>query len=98
MTANEALEEWAEFLDTISDEAVKWDGLDAAIVGSVERCGGPGPILCYDFDLMVEALVTGGMTHEEAAEFADFNIVGAYVGPGTPFVFRRAPSTEPANG
>ena len=96
-TPEEVLEEWAEFLDTLSDEAVQWDGLDAAIVGSVERCGGPGPILCYDYDLMAQVLVArDGLTWEDAAEYLDHNVVCAYVGVGTPFVFRRAPSAEPA--
>jgi len=34
---------------------------------------------------VLEILMTrDGMSYEEAREFYEFNIVGAYVGPGTP--------------
>lgn len=84
--------EWEEFFDGLDDGAVTWDGFDDAIVGSVERCGSPGPLVCYDYDLMVGVLVERDeMEHEDAEEYLDFNVVGAYVGEGTPFVFHRAP-------
>jgi hypothetical protein len=62
---------------------------DRAIVGIGERCGQP-PLLVYDYELVVEVLVEGGMPQDEAEEFADFNIVGAWMGENTPlFLYRE---------
>jgi len=41
--------------------------------------------MVYSVKKVLEILMTrDGMSHEEAREFYEFNIVGAYVGPGTP--------------
>lgn len=41
----------------------------------------------YDGPMIVEAMVEqDGMTEEEAIEYIDFNIVGAYVGENTPII------------
>lgn len=41
--------------------------------------------IVYDYDKVITILMeTDGMTEEDALEYADFNIVGAYVGPLTP--------------
>ena len=66
-----------------SPDAVLWDNLDAAIVGIAERDG--LAVAVYDYDRMIAVFMDReGWTAEEAAEWVDFNIVGAYVGPGTP--------------
>jgi hypothetical protein len=47
-----------------------------------------GRMSFYDYDKMVQAFVDQEeMTYEEATEWVDFNIVGAYVGENTPLVF-----------
>ena len=57
---------------------------DSAIIGIAERCG-LGPIIAYDTDLVIEAIMAhDGVTHEEAIEWYDYNIVGAYDGETTP--------------
>jgi len=38
----------------------------------------------YDAELIRENLMRDGMTSEEAREFIEFNIEGAYVGEDTP--------------
>lgn len=40
--------------------------------------------MVYDADKCVEALVKQGLSFEEAQEYFDFNIVGAWMGPYTP--------------
>jgi len=41
----------------------------------------------YDGPAIVEAMVEqDGMTEEEAIEYIDFNIVGAFVGESTPII------------
>lgn len=59
---------------------VKADGFDAAIIG-VTR-GDFGPMrLAYSVDKCIEILMTrDNMTIEEATEFFDFNVAGAFVG------------------
>ena len=60
------------------------DGLDDAIIGIGRRCSKPD-ITIYDTKKVLEILTTrDGMTYEEADEFFEFNIVGAWVGEGTP--------------
>ena len=63
---------------------LKADGFDDCILGTVERCGKP-PHLVYDAEKVVAKLVSrDGMSWDEAQEFFEFNIAGAWVGEGTP--------------
>ena len=58
---------------------------DDCIVGVAERCGMP-PSVVYDKDKVVLALMRDGIDHDEAVEFLEFNILGAYVGDQTPLM------------
>ena len=63
------------------------DGLDDAFIGV--SCGfGPNKAI-YDWDKCVDVFMTrDGMTYEEAVEWIDYNVTGAYVGEQTPeFIF-----------
>lgn len=62
---------------------MKIDGHENAEVGVMVRFN-QDPILVYDYNKVIENLVNDGMTHEEASEFFEFNIIGAWVGEGTP--------------
>jgi hypothetical protein len=60
------------------------DGLEDAFIG-VGRTFSSIPVAIYDTDKVIEILMTRDvMTREEALEFFDFNIAGAYVGESTP--------------
>ena len=62
---------------------------DAAIIGVAESCGQPS-VVCYSRTRVIEILEGMGMDHDEANEYFDFNIGGAYMGDGTPtFVDER---------
>lgn len=62
--------------------------LDAALVGIGERIGMP-PVAVYDSKKCIEILIESyDMTYEEALEFFDFNITGAYLGESTPIFIR----------
>ncbi len=63
-------------------------GLEKAFVGTVVRFG-QEPIACYDYDLVIFQYIQDGMTEEEAEEFFDYNVIGAWVGDGTPCFLRR---------
>ena len=66
------------------------DGFDDAVVGhSVAQPGRPA-IIIYDYERCVRTLMTDGMEYAEAVEFMDFNVVGSWVGEGTPiFIVNR---------
>lgn len=68
-----------------SPEAGLWDDLDDALVGIAERDG--MAVAVYGYDQMVaHFMAREGWTTEEAIEWVDFNIVCAYIGPGTPLI------------
>lgn len=63
---------------------------DSCIVGVASRCGLEHCVV-YDADQIVKALVRDGMSDEEALEYMDFNITGAYVGERTPLFINLIP-------
>ena len=57
--------------------------LDEAIVGVATRIGLEA--VCYDTEKVIELLMKhDGMDYEEAIEYMDFNMKGAWVGETTP--------------
>ena len=63
---------------------MKADGLDEAIIGVGQQFDKPDRLI-YDYDKCVDILMTDqGFTEEEAIEWMEFNVKGAYVGEGTP--------------
>lgn len=67
---------------------MKAEGFDGAIIGSAERCGSP-TMIAYDWDKCVYILQErDGMTLDDAIEFMEYNVVGAYVGEDTPVFIR----------
>ncbi len=64
------------------------DGHDDAIVGVADREG--VTVVVYDARLIVDMLRTrDGMDRDEAQEFFEFNIAGAWIGELTPIFLRR---------
>ena len=43
-----------------------------------------GPVAVYDIGKVIAAFVAEGMTEEEAQEHFEFNVIGGWVGDGTP--------------
>ena len=65
----------------MSDEPLKADGFDDAVIGT---CYNTGRIV-YSIERMLQILIDrDGMSMEEAIEYFSFNIGGAYVGEMTP--------------
>ena len=56
---------------------------DSCIIGVANRCG-MDYVVVYDEAKIVEALMSDGMSEEQALEHFDFNIAGSYVGERTP--------------
>lgn len=67
------------------------DGLEDAFLGVCHRFGQP-PVAAYSVEKIIEVYMNrDGMTYEEAVEFYEFNVVGAWVGDRTPvFVSQMA--------
>ena len=67
---------------------LKIDGHDDAILGPacIWRGSSRVNVLVYDAELIRENLMRDGMTSEDAREFIEFNIEGAYVGEDTPIL------------
>lgn len=72
-----------------TDKTLLIEGADDAILGFIQRCGQP-PVAIYDNDRLIEHFMAQGMTFEEAVEWIDYNVIGAWVGEGTPAVLVRA--------
>ena len=83
-----AIAEWLE--EQAGEEALLADGFEGAFIGMCERFG-MQPVAAYDRDKCIDILIQRDrMTYEEAVEFFDFNVIGAWVGELTPvFVTRK---------
>ena len=81
----------ADYLMNIEDDIVMADGLSDAFIG----IGSVGPngktVAVYDSMKIIESLMQQGMSQEEALEFYEYNIAGAYVGEKTPFFMVKIP-------
>jgi len=83
----EEIEEW---LEPIGRETIFVDGFDMAIMGITEV--DEGYKVCYDIGRILELLILEhDMDEQEAIEYYDFNIGGAYVGPLTPIFVQCVP-------
>lgn len=93
MTTQEILEILNQAADD-GDEILLADGFEDALIGTVEgACR--APVACYDYQKCVEILVKrDGMDEDTAAEYIDFNVTGAYVGPGTPLFLHNLRAIE----
>lgn len=75
--------ELRELLSQYNEDILFADGYDDCIVGIAEQFGRPA-VAVYDKLKLIQRLVEDGMTDEEASEYFDYNIIGAYVGESTP--------------
>ena len=79
-----------EVLEELNDEALLMEPrsqFDSCICGIGARFN-DGPLVAYDVDKVLDSLQSGGMSEEEAQEYFDCNIAGAWVGEGTPMFVR----------
>lgn len=70
-----------KIIDAYPDEQfLKADGLDEAVIGVEED----EMRLVYSVDKCIEIFMTQGMEYDEALEFFDYNVRGAWMGDKTP--------------
>lgn len=71
--------EWLE--NTYPDEEfLLADGLETAFVGVDDKT----KKTVYDAQICLDIYMNDGMSYEEAVEYFEFNVIGAYVGEKTP--------------
>lgn len=71
-----------QLMEILADEeCLTADGFEDALVGCTY---GANVVAVYDINKMIEVLIEEGMEYEDAIEFLDYNVVGAYVGDKTP--------------
>jgi len=75
------------------DDLIQYPEFTPYLVGVVERCGLP-PAACYDRDAVLDHLTRELGSECDALEYFEFNILGAYVGPTTPFFLDRSVVAE----
>ena len=76
------------------EKLIKADGLEDAIIGVGSRMNMPD-VLIYSYNKCVDILMEKeGCTHEEAIEWMDYNVVGAWVGDTTPIFVHAIPSDQ----
>jgi hypothetical protein len=75
MTLEEIIDNYGD------DDLLKADGFDEAVIGIEINTGR----LVYDIFKMRELLIKNdGMSSDDAMEYLDFNVLGAYMGEKTP--------------
>ena len=77
----------------MTEELLKMDGFDDAIIGEAQRFN--THFMVYDYDKVIMILMRDGMNREEAQEYWEFNQAQAWVGEGTPaFLFKKEEQNE----
>lgn len=62
------------------EEILKADGFDEAVIGIDDH----SMRLIYSVDKCIDILIEDGLTEEDAIEYFEYNVRGAYVGKQTP--------------
>ena len=79
-----------EFLSALGEDnpdILLMDGFNEAILGTSHRFG-MEPVIAYDYEKVIEIL-SKDMSEEEAEEYFQFNIIGAWMGEFTPvFIYK----------
>lgn len=73
-----------EILSETNEDALVCDDLEDALIGIGESYG-KSPVAIYDIDKIIKIYMErDGMSEEEAREFFDYNVLGAYAGEHMP--------------
>ena len=75
-----------EALKEMEESTLLLDGFDEAFIGFSRRINEP-ILAVYSYEEIVRiCMERDGMEYEEAVEYVDFNVVGAWVGEQTPII------------
>lgn len=70
----------------LEEGMITWDGCMSAIIGTATNPVSQETVVVYSYKKLVRVFMRQGMSEEEAIEWVDYNIVGAFVGPRTPII------------
>ena len=82
------IDQVGEFADGVEEELLflgehdERERFEPAILGIAHRFG-MQPVVTYDYRKVID-IFAEDMSHEEAQEYFDYNVIGAWVGEGTP--------------
>ena len=82
-----------EYLSAVHPEAMMADGLEEAAGGVMCRFNA-APVALYDYGKCINIFMKQGCTQQEAQEHFAFNVIGAWVGEGTPAFIMTADELE----
>lgn len=83
------IDEILDYISNLNPDALKVTGFDEAIIGVTSRMK-MKVLLAYDVGTIIDILIErDGMTFEEAREYYEFNIFGAWLGEGSPIFIDR---------
>jgi hypothetical protein len=71
-----------EYLNWVEDDAIRFTGLDEAVVGHDHR-----GLLVYDYHKML-SIFKQDMTEDEAIEWIDYNVLGTNAGMGFTVIYQ----------
>ena len=71
-----------EYLQWVEDDAIRFTGLDEAIIGYDHR-----GLLVYSYEKMLDIFMRD-MTEEEAVEWIDYNVLGTNAGMGFTVIYQ----------
>lgn len=81
---NELREALSEY---VGDDAVLFDGCDAAIIGYGRSWANSEDIVVYSYAKLVKVFMDrDGMSYDDACEWVGRNTACTYAGPKTPFI------------
>jgi hypothetical protein len=83
-------EQMMKWIEETFEQVLYPAGFEDCILGVAEKFGGP-PVVVLDLEKMLTNLEEQGMDHDEAIEYFEYNILGAYVGEQTP-VYLHVPN------
>ena len=83
------IDQVGEFADQVEEELLllgmegdERNRFEPAILGIAHRFG-MQPVVTYDYRKVID-IFAEDMSHEEAQEYFDYNVIGAWLGEGTP--------------
>ena len=89
-----------EDIADINPDALLADGLDEAIIGVGNQFTNT-PVVVYDYDKCIEIFMRDNdWDYEDAMDWMQFNVIGSYMGEGTPIfmtVFKPGPDEQPSS-
>ena len=81
------IEKCIELVGEEGEDIILAEGFDDAFLGVVNRAG--EKFALYDEDKCLEILEKGGMSHAEAIEFMDYNVLCVFYGVTAPGYLTR---------